>query len=83
MVTYREHWLIFQLVRYGIWGQREHMRTVEVYPKWGTRWLFNWIKKRQVVDDWHHAPCCPANHYCRAKLVFSRCNCGAEVHEIT
>jgi hypothetical protein len=61
-----------------IWRARVGLfRTVEIVPRWGTRWLFNRLRDRQTVDDFHHAPCCPANHWSRQRLVFNNCNCGA------
>lgn len=30
------------------------------------------------LDDLHHAPACPANHYHRMRLPTAPCQCGAE-----
>jgi hypothetical protein len=35
------------------------------------------MKRRQVLDAAHHAPCCQANHWHGQRLVFQGCNCGA------
>jgi hypothetical protein len=52
-------------------------RTVQIIPRWGFRWVLEWLLRNQTVDNLHHAPCCPANHFCKRRLVFTRCNCGA------
>lgn len=66
------------LVRQRFWRAEVGLfRVVIVMPCKGTRWLFERMLKRQNVDEYKHAPCCPANHWCRRRLVFQRCNCGA------
>lgn len=30
-----------------------------------------------VLDDLHHAPACPANHWHKKRLPTGRCTCGA------
>ena len=57
------------LVRLGIWRVEIGMfRTVQIRTRRGTRWLYDWMKRRQTPEDrpYHHAPACPA----------SRCRCG-------
>lgn len=78
MVTNFERRLCMAACRLKIWRVKIGLfRTTEIYARWGTRWLYNWIKARQIVDDLHHAPCCPANHWHKQRLVFQPCNCGA------
>lgn len=79
MVTNGERRLIIWLVRLKIWGmQRDRLWGRALFKAcWGTGWLLRWIEGRQIVDDLHHAPMCPSNHWCRQALVFQRCNCGA------
>lgn len=79
MVTSAERKLILWLVRLHIWGIcADGLWGRAVFrPMWGTAWLLEWIERRQVVDDFHHAPACMANHWCRQVLVFRRCTCGA------
>lgn len=77
MVTDRERRLVQTMVRLRLWRIDMWMRIPSIVPCLGTRWLLQWLKDRQIVDDWHHAPCCPANHYHRARLVFQGCTCGA------
>ena len=76
MVTAQERWLILALVRVRVFSLYTSMRLVCVSARPGFRWLLKWIMKRQVVDNLKHAPCCPANHYHRQRLVFQRCTCG-------
>jgi hypothetical protein len=81
MVTTQERRFIGWMIRLHIWTADYNLfGTVQVFPRWGTRWLFERLLRRQVVDDLHHAPCCPANHWCRRAFVFRRCNCGAKTH---
>ena len=85
MVTKGERRLIYWLVRLHIWKmQSDGLWGRAVFkPIPGTRWLLRWIERRQVNDKWHHAPACPANHWCRQVLVFHRCTCGAAKHHVT
>lgn len=78
MVTVGERRLIGWLVRLGVWKADYNLfGTVSIFPRWGTHRFYEWLLRRQRVDDLHHAPCCPANHWCRRQFVFRRCNCGA------
>lgn len=72
-----DRYLIEMLLRLKLWRLGQQMHLVEVLPCRGTCWLFERMLKRQNVDDLHHAPCCPANHYHRRRLVFQQCSCGA------
>ena len=66
------------LVRAGTWKmERGIFRTVEIVPVNGGKALLEAMKRRQVLDNLHHAPGCPANHFHRRRLVFQRCTCGA------
>jgi len=78
LVTEPQRKFIIFLVKWKIWKAVFNMRLISIRPRWGTRWLLKKIKGCQVVDNLHHAPCCPANHYHRTRLVFKRCSCGAE-----
>lgn len=79
MVTKLERRFILLMVRLRIWRVVIQMRLPDIQARFGTRWLLRWIKRRQVMraDGLHHAPCCPANHYHYARVVFSHCTCGA------
>lgn len=77
MVTDRQRKLVQLLVRFKIWTLFSHMRCINIRPRKGTVWLFRWLLKNQVVDNLKHAPCCPANHWHKQRLVFQRCTCGA------
>ena len=77
MITESERKFIVFMIRCRIWKIKIQMCLPDVLPRWGTRWILKRIKRRQVVDDLHHAPCCPANHYHKTRLVFRKCSCGA------
>jgi hypothetical protein len=51
-------------------------RCPRVRPRWGTRWLWEWMKRRQKPDSRWHAPCCPANRWSGIELVFFPCTCA-------
>ncbi len=78
MVTKNERKFVQVMIWLMLWSTHMQMRIVHVQAKIGTRWLLKRLKERQVVDDLHHAPCCPANHYHKTRLVFAKCNCGAK-----
>ena len=65
------------MIKLKLWREYTHFRNVWVSPCWGTRWIFNYLNKVQVVDNLHHAPACNANHWHKTRLVFDYCNCGA------
>lgn len=70
--------VVMLLVRVKLWrAERGLFRTVEIRPSKRTRWLLDLMKRRQVLDTAHHAPCCEANHWHGQRLVFKPCNCGA------
>lgn len=77
MVTNPQRYMVKFLVWLGVWWLDYNMRLICVNTRRGTTWFLRWMKKRQVVDDLHHAPCCPANHYHKQRLVFRPCTCGA------
>ncbi len=77
MITTRQRKFIIIMLRLRIWKVVTQMRLPEIRASFGTRWLLKRIKEKQVVDVLHHAPCCPANHYHKGRLVFDYCNCGA------
>jgi len=77
MITDREREFIKFMLYMKIWKANFIMRLISIQPSFGSKWILKKIKKRQVVDDFHHAPCCPANHYHRTRLVFKSCSCGA------
>lgn len=76
MVTEFERRIVLTLLGRGFYLTNE-MRLPWVHAKPGLKWFLRWLKKRQVVDNLKHAPCCPANHYHRQRLVFRLCTCGA------
>ena len=78
MVTPLERRLTVIMVHLNLWHFGRSMRIVVINSKRGSGWLLSWMKRRQTVDDFHHAPCCPANHYHRTRLVFQHCTCGAK-----
>jgi hypothetical protein len=79
MITDRQRKIVIALVKLNVWRlERGMFGQIEVRSSRGTKWLFNRMRKNQMVDDLHHAPACPANHYHKTRLVFHRCNCGAE-----
>lgn len=81
MVNDRERRVIEYCVEHGLMEVRIGLfRTVEIHAPPENERLLKRIKARQKVDDLHHAPCCPANHWHKARLVFQPCNCGAAKH---
>ena len=77
MVTDFERKVVLKMLGLGAWHGRTWMRNTWIEPRPGFRWLLIWLKKRQIVDDLHHAPACNANHWHKQRLVFRSCNCGA------
>jgi len=77
MVTDAERALTVWLIRVRLWKPFISMRIAQINACFGTQWIFNWMRRRQIVDSLKHAPCCPANHYHKMRLVFQRCTCGA------
>ncbi len=83
MVTDRERRFIVFMVNIKMWRVGISMRLHFIYPMIGNRtWLLDRLHKRQIVDSLHHAPCCPANHYHKARLVFQPCTCGAALEAV-
>lgn len=81
MITNNERKLVKWMVKLKLWQVVINFRLPDVYPRCrGTRWIFKWLLRRQVVDSLHHAPCCPANHFHKQRLVFGYCTCGAAEH---
>ena len=78
MVTDKQRKFIVWMVKLGLWKTVVQMRLTDIRACRGTQWILDWLLKRQKVDDYHHAPCCEANHYHNTRLVFQHCNCGAE-----
>lgn len=77
MITDRHRVILRWLIKLRLWRAVVNMRIVDFMPCPGTRWLFERMLRMQSMDDRHHAPCCPANHYHYRRLVFQRCTCGA------
>jgi hypothetical protein len=77
MVKKFDRVLAIRLCMWKIWTARTVMRQPDIVACWGTQWLLKLMKYRQEVDELKHAPCCPANHYHRMRLVFHPCSCGA------
>lgn len=65
------------MIKLKLWKPFFYFRLIDFQPRRGTYWLYDMIRKKQVVDDLHHAPACPANHYHKQRLVFQPCTCGA------
>lgn len=69
------------MVRLKLWSivqpRDDLFNCARLTPRYGTRWLWNWMRARQAPDDAHHAPCCPANRWSGQELVVRPCNCGA------
>lgn len=80
MVTPNERAFVRLMIRLRLFELRQSMRLPWVRPRPGAGWVLEWLLRRQAVDDLHHAPCCPANHYHRRRLVFQPCTCGAALH---
>ena len=78
MILESDRVLVRDLVELGIWKIQESMRLPVVIPTSETEPLLRRMLARQSRDNLHHAPCCPANHYHYQRLVFNRCNCGAQ-----
>ena len=78
MITPNERKLIVFLVRIKAFNLSYQMRNTQVGARRGFQWILKWLKSRQVVDQLHHAPYCPANHWHRMRLVLQRCNCGSQ-----
>ena len=77
MVTDGQRDFIWGMVRARLFVLKTDMRLTDVHPVFGVGFILKFIKKRQKVDDLHHAPCCPANHFHGTRLVFGSCTCGA------
>lgn len=77
MVTEHERRQVITMVKAGHWVVLESMRLPWIDAK-AFKPLLKLLKRRQKVDNLHHAPCCPANHYHRQRLVFHGCTCGAQ-----
>lgn len=68
------------LVALKIWRVREGLfRCPQLVPGKGTRWIWKWMRARQIPEDrpYHHAPACPANRWAGQALVLQPCTCGA------
>jgi hypothetical protein len=76
MVNERQRWLVKLMLRANAF-HAHYFLVWNIQARYGFGWLLNRIKRAQIVDDFHHAPCCPANHYHRTRLVFQPCTCGA------
>jgi hypothetical protein len=82
MVTAHERKLLKALIRIKAFHLYQHMRCVRIGAHPRFKFILAWMLRRQVVDDWHHAPACPANHWHNMTLVLQRCTCGAAKHKI-
>lgn len=77
MVSEHERAIAIGMVEAGHWRlERSLFRCTQVVPV-RFKALHELLLRRQRVDDFHHAPCCPANHWHRRILVFHTCSCGA------
>lgn len=83
MILNRDRRLVMWLLRLKIWHvEMGFWRVPELVRRRGTGWIYRRMCRRQVRDDRHHAPCCPANHWHYQRLVFQYCNCGHPVVQI-
>lgn len=79
MVTREQFNFVQRMIKLRLWSVQTVMRQPDIRACWGTQWILERLKEKQVVDNLHHAPCCGANHYHKTRLVFHRCTCGANV----
>lgn len=78
MVTESQRCLVKRLLEAGAFTSNyDVFELVQIDARFGFGWLLRGLKERQAVDDRHHAPACPANHYHKMRLVFQCCTCGA------
>lgn len=77
MITQRQRKFVMFMLKLRLWSIRTMMRLPDIHAMLGTHWILKRLKERQSVDNYHHAPCCPANHYHKERIVFHPCNCGA------
>jgi hypothetical protein len=78
MISETQRTIAIFLCKSKLWKLDYFMYLLWVRPRWGTKWIFDWMRKTQKVDDKHHAPSCGANHYHRTRLVHDYCTCGAK-----
>lgn len=78
MLTKRQKKFVSLMTRLRLFVIHEGVFLTWVHGRWGFDWLVDRLLKSQVVDDLHHAPACPANHYHHTRLVFLPCICGAK-----
>lgn len=79
MILPSDRRIVDYLLRLKLWrfGRHGLFRTPSLFPCWGTRWLYERMKRRQTHDGLHHAPMCHGNEWSGAQLVVMHCNCGA------
>lgn len=79
MILPRDRKIAQWMVSRKLWRiePQELFRTPTIVACWGTRWLLDRMRNRQISDGLHHAPMCPGNEWSGANLVFMSCNCGA------
>lgn len=78
MITKKQRNLVMWMVKVGMWDCVTVLRQPHIKACYGTKWLLRRLLNKQVVDNLHHAPCCPANHFHNSRLVFQECDCGAK-----
>ena len=81
MILPEDRKTVIEMVDLKIWKIEIQMRTPSVIATPDTRPLLKAMLERQEIDDLHHAPACPANHYHRCRLVFDKCTCGAAYYK--
>jgi hypothetical protein len=67
------------MIALGLWKHEINLFNLLSIKPQKAKWLHTLMLKYQQVDNLKHAPCCPANHYHRSRLVFQPCTCGANV----
>ena len=79
MILLSDRKLVTVLIQARLWKFKRSplWEQPTLYPCWGTRWLFDLMRKRQTRDGLHHAPKCNGNEWSGMQLVVAPCNCGA------
>ena len=78
MIRQNDRRLFYLMFKLGLFKSHNFMWISRLRPRGRvSRWLYNWMLRRQVRDGLHHAPACPGNEWAGVELVFRHCNCGA------
>ena len=78
MIRQHDRHILSWMCKLGLLNVHTYMWVKRLRPRGRvSRWLYNWMLRRQLRDGLHHAPACPGNEWAGAELVFRHCNCGA------